>query len=475
MKYLKSFRLFEADNSSWSIKNSFTADIFGKIFGSFGFGIKSRKLKNIAKEYDDYLQVVYESYLKDRHVNGENQLPNKPNKPTPIGLSPNQEPINPTDEKDNNLEFSDLGLDVSEIEGLLKQAQSAEEVEKLLNKLKDLAVETEKDMDELLDKISKGEEDENKTLSDRASKLKDKLDRINKITSTVKPRLSTVSHFESVNWLGGAIEAPEDWSDEDKKNITSRVNPYKIEEFSLRKRGIIDAEEDNKKAKKLEQSWSLLLNDIHKKWFYIYEITKLDDKYKSTAKKESPAALKSAKTLEVLKSSFNESSQLVHSAHFIGQKKGYYVLSNFNDELILLYKIEGPNKLFKVVGSMGISENKSKIDYFDSDNSVFVWNVNTNKYRDFTKDTYIQSSEIMGLKYKIRMSSSLGKDYPCIEITDNAGYFNISGFYKEGNDIKRSTISVRQVPFSLYNVNETQHIDVKEPIHNISDELKKSI
>ncbi len=496
MKYLKSFRLFEASNSGgWSIKDSSTAKIFSTIFGSLGFGIKSRKLKNIAKEYDEYLQVVYDEYLKERKAPvNKNNLTDKPDtiinvpkiKPEfDYNYVPEIEPksnSNPDNErfKKEQQEFVDLGLDVHELEGLLHYSKTPEEVEKHLNELKSLLTQTQKDMDDIMNKISNGEDDENHTLANSYDKKKSKVDKINTILKKVKvkPNNSSsgyVNYFESIDWMAGAIQAPTDWSEEDKKNITAKVNPYKIEEFSLRKRSIVDSEEDQKKAKKLEHAWALLINDIHKKWFYVFEITKLDDKYKSTTKKESPAAVKSAKTLEVLKTSFNENSQLIYSASQIGFNKSYYVLSNFNNDLILLYKIEGSNKLFKVIGNMGISENKSKIDYFDSDKSSFAWNVNTNKYRNFAKDTFIMSDDINGFKYKLRMSTALGKDYPCIEMVDEAGYLNIVSYYKEGDEIKKSIVTIRQVPFSLYNVKETQHIDVKEPISEISTELKKSI
>lgn len=478
MKYYKSFNLFEAaTENSWSVKNSATGHLFSKVFSGFGFSMKSRKLKGIAKEYDEYLKVVFDTYMKERKVIIPIGKPIEEVQPAPqIQENPVDAPEdnidntpNPEQEKDNK-DFSDLGLDVQELEGLLQSSKTPEEVQKYLNELKQLAIVTQKEIDDLMIKVENGED-----VSKLYDKKKEKLDRINAILKKVKPKSAAEAYFESVDWTANAIHAPEIWTEEDKKTITAKVNPYKIEEFSLRKRSIIETEDDQKKVKKLENEWALLINDIHKRWFYIFEITKLDDKYKSTTKKDSPAAIKSAKTLEVLKTSFNEKSQIVYSLNQISANKGYYVLSNFNNDLILLYKLSGSEKIFKVIGNMDISENKSQIDWLDSDKSVFVWNVNTNKYRDFNKDTIITSYEVKGVKYKLKMTTSLGKDYPCIEFVSENGYMGIESFYKEGDLIKNSKVSVRDVPFTLYSVKETQHIDVKEPSAEINSELKKTI
>lgn len=470
---MKYFKTFEATKDSWSPSGSVTFNLLKKLWDAIPFSSKSRKIKKIASEYDQYLQTVYDHYLTERKT-----IPNvKPN-------------IEVEDQNDDNQEDSievplnePLSTDTTKIEEPVIESKKLTQV---LDITKYSVLEYEPEIKLAIENANLTNSDIDKIVKMIEKKIIDKL-REKELIFTQKKNVANINQYmgfladlkddltklkanEAVDWSANAVKAPENWTEEDRRILTSKVNPYKIEEFSLRKRAYVDDELDPKKAKKLEQEWLLLVNTIHKKWFYIFDITNLDNKYKTAVKKESPTAVRSYNTLEKLKASF-PNIKLVQRTSDFSSGYGHYIISGLNNDLILLFKLSNV-KLFKVVGTLFMDGNKSKIDYSNPEDSKFVWKVNE-KYKNFIKDTYLET-EVDGKKMRIRMTTALGTDYPCIKIVDDSGYLMLSSFY-EDNGVKVEEMSLRNTKATIYNLNETLNLNVKNPSPSISEELKKMI
>ena len=97
-------------------------------------------------------------------------------------------------------------------------------------------------------------------------------DYINKIPK----ELGLISKMnESVDWTGGGIHR-QDWTSEDKEIVTQMANPYKIEEIFLKAKNVIGDDKDSK----LEEFWTEKINDVHKKWYYVFNVEELRNKRK---------------------------------------------------------------------------------------------------------------------------------------------------------------------------------------------------
>lgn len=168
------------------------------------------------------------------------------------------------------------------------------------------------------------------------------------------------------------------WSSDDSENLTSLINPYKINEFSLQANLIIENSNDKNKSS-FNNYWSILKNEIHKRWYYTYDIKSLESgiklakiEYNKKSTEEKKYINNSMSINMVLKEKFNKDIRNYTSPYYAGLKnvtEHYYIL-NIDSRLFILNKIDfiknKSNKnifLFKIIGNLKI--NKDKKFYVD--------------------------------------------------------------------------------------------------------------
>ncbi len=171
------------------------------------------------------------------------------------------------------------------------------------------------------------------------------------------------------------------WSDSDSKTLTSMINPYKITEFSLQANLLIE-NSNEKNTKSLTSYWNILKNEIHKRWYFTYDIKSLESGIKQATVEQSKKSPEEKEIVEnamsinmVLKETYKKDIVNFTSPYYTGLKnviKHYFVL-NVDSRLFLLNRVKLDNDvfIFKIIGNLKVNNDKSfDVDKLLNDSSV---------------------------------------------------------------------------------------------------------
>lgn len=223
--------------------------------------------------------------------------------------------------------------------------------------------------------------------NDIESKIEDLKHKKSEYFSKIPEELGIVDKMnENIDWKAGAVYR-QDWTKDDKKKVTAMVNPYQIESYFIEAEHIIDDAMKNRvgdKKSELKNYWEKKINDVHKQWYYVYEIEDLRLKRKSIFS-DSVGSVTQSKGLKKEKPSREEFKSSVslsmtfeemfgnYIKHYSSKEKyfkinsdknGFYIMPfgyNDNMKLFLMKKeifMEKERKfLFKIISELDLDEN----------------------------------------------------------------------------------------------------------------------
>lgn len=311
MKHLKNFSNFLKEDK---LNRDFEISIFD-LFRPFTNLIKNInlniKLNSIANDYDNYLNEIYKKYLsinKNKNIKSNNH---KVNVITSISSKPdyfiddkfsvlNSEPKSspstfieepPKPEKLEEDNFKELILDYLKSGNTIELKKLRREYEQMYdrdiskskiikqeiqhyNKLKKVKLEE-------LVQYKKNTEDYKKTnilindynekIFESDKKYNNYLTRANQHKWYLDEMDKIISDFKN-NKIKESIDVENSWNKEDMEKINHLINPYQIEEYYLKANNLI---ENSKNHEKTKRKWESLINDIFKKWYFIFDVKNL--------------------------------------------------------------------------------------------------------------------------------------------------------------------------------------------------------
>jgi hypothetical protein len=368
--------------------------------GLSSMGKKSR-LRKLKKQLDFYLETVYEQYLT------EQQTPTTPEKEEPLEISTPKVGINAdnetevesgvvTDEESEEeavpLEISapEVGVNAdnesdeeSEEEESEEEESEEEESEEESGKLTDKKYfrsvwdGIESDKEEVLNSIPNPDLEEDykaweQSLNDLLQDIENFVDDLSHGLEDVPSNLPFFKEYgkkareivaeikgymnlnEAVDWRGDAVAPKEGWTDKDRQKVTNKVNPFMIEEILLKKELYTTTD-------KLKTFWTMLENEVYKKWHYVFII----DDLKSKSKKVSLALDKPSKqkTMNMIQHDYM-SEKLKTKTVLLSNTdlEGYYLLnllnSNDPEKNSILMVFEAEKSMFKIIGKITVKNDE---------------------------------------------------------------------------------------------------------------------
>jgi hypothetical protein len=449
MKYYKSYEAYSGiKNEDWNMKNSLIGKMFSGIFNGVSNSVKKLKLRNLGNQLDKYLEAVYKIYVDKKYdkelediedVDFEFVDPSNFKKPIndvdnssdisfgkkevvpvePKGMDPEvKEEIE--EERGNGLETGsvvnfdgddtsseepdditpkDSELNTNVIDDINKQKEIIDEIEERLSEL-------DKQQDVDYDRMKYGGTDKTKEEAEDRIKLRTKeIDRVMHDREIAEQELKDMINKAGLNessmdWASTEIVNP-DWTHDDVDNITDIVNPYQIEEIFLKANNIISSGSDNSKDK-LQYLWNLALNDVYKKWFYVFDTTKLQDKtapFQLDRKKSKSLPSKKKDSLiatQSLEELYKNDIESYTSPKFYGLDKDssdWFVLNLGLDRMFLVKKelIEKNKYVLKIIGELIINDKNelSIINDYRDINSITVDGKDLDLYKEGNNYPYI--------------------------------------------------------------------------------------
>ena len=231
---------------------------------------------------------------------------------------------------------------------------------------------------------------------------------------------------ESNNWTGGANYSTK-WTKEDMDGVTDLINPYKLIELGTKAEIIIENSND-RNSKKLKRTWELLKNDIHKRWYFTYDINKLESKAKTNKaladEKTTPEQKKTTKeTMSIsmaMKEIFGSSIDIFSSSSYDGLKnnKGTYFLLNVDKKVFLMERLAyiDDKYVYGLIANLSVTEDKKFTveRYFNTPDkgiSIKLMNKDFELYKEEDKHPIVIFKRLTNNLYSLPVSSRGDTEY----------------------------------------------------------------
>jgi hypothetical protein len=231
---------------------------------------------------------------------------------------------------------------------------------------------------------------------------------------------------ESKNWTGTDMYSS-DWTKEDMDEITDMVNPYKLIELDSKAKIIIE-NSSGRSTKKLQVVWDTLKNDIHKRWYYTYDINKLESKAKTSKaladKKTTPEEKKNIKdTMSIsmaMKEIFKSDIDTYSSPSYLGlenDKKVYFLL-NTDKKVFLMERLAyiEDKYVFKLVAKLSVTEDKKFtierfFNTYDKGMTIELGGKSFDLYKEENKSPILIFKKLTNNLYSLPMATRNDTDY----------------------------------------------------------------
>jgi hypothetical protein len=482
MKYFKKFDGFIKTNEAFTSDHDFSiVDLFSPLFKTMGNLFNKAKLESILSDYDNYLTSNYNEYMKtlkpvekigvedtstDKDINvvdnkdeivGDDGVkdtgyikppeiiksPIKINKSSDLDTREDIEMMNDCEEQIQELyETGDVESAIKIMNSNSRDMQySLKMIQKAKDNIKPFKQAKDKASKNLLKfKMGSLEYDQNKTIIDNANKEiakhESKIEEENKKYMIAKwameqfrnnieiiknkPVVEPVVKPVNESEILPKNEFPK-WDKKNMDELKKKINPFVIDEYFIKADIILNASKNDK----LKSDWSLMLNELSKKWYFVYgDIRSLKNPNSSSLYDNNNDKKELTIGEIVIETIYPSAKKYTHPFDNLkNSSESYFIVENISSVFLLkkvVFDLETGDNIFFIIGniinrnnklnieyifdktkhkSLKVIINDNKIEIFNNDNPfpVFIENKGSMIYNDRSKTITLKNTNIFSI------------------------------------------------------------------------------